>query len=474
MAARASWRPTRRQVLTFAVLTIPSSGAFLLLDLALDPALLDRMWRTGHTAGLLWILGVASFWCLGLLAYAERRVPRARLEHALNLLGWALCGAFFAIISIAVLDDPGLPNVRYLSLAVLGFSCGVLGHLAFVWSLAVSLRAARVRQMQAAARVGPATPEQPAPVGGGFVRWVIAIVWSVVVLAVTAYAAVLAQTHSLDLPALLRAAAVLGMVYVTALGALGWMLHRAQRYAQATDDVVLRATVGSRRERRLTPSTTQTAALAPDLKVRWPIVLATGIGLAALSLLALVVLDLYVVRGLFSGSQLSWTLWLACPVLCQMGLLQASARRYPQGRYRRLQFAAGAFVLAGDTLLLDGTHPVHVIVPAPALLILSVLFALAGVLTCRTLLLSQMSDQDAHHRPRLRRDPLFLLILTVVPLPLLIVLAHLVSYGARPVHRGWAEIAFFVAVTLMTMCLAADPRTLLRAIPDAPPEHPAL
>jgi hypothetical protein len=202
-------------------------------------------------------------------------------------------------------------------------------------------------------------------------------------------------------------------------------------------------------------------------------VLATGIGLAALSLLTFVVLDEYVVRGIFAGDQSSWTLWLACPVLCLIGLVQASAQHYPRRSYRRLLVAAGAFVLAGDTLFLDYSHPVHAIVPAPVLLILSVLFALIGVLTCRALLLSQQSTGDAQHRPLHRRDPLFLLISTVAPLLLLIVLAHLFSYGARPIHRDWAEIALFVTMILMAACLAADPRAVLTTTPDSPPEHPA-
>jgi hypothetical protein len=35
MAATAYWRPTRRQMLMFAALTLLMSGAFLLLDVAL-------------------------------------------------------------------------------------------------------------------------------------------------------------------------------------------------------------------------------------------------------------------------------------------------------------------------------------------------------------------------------------------------------------------------------------------------------
>jgi hypothetical protein len=470
MAAPASWRLTGRQWPTLAVLTVPVAGAFLLLDLALDPALLDGMWRTGRTTNLLLFLGVAFFCGVG--ASYELHLPKSRLEHALTLLGVALGGAFFAIISLVLFNfGPRLPNLRLLSLAVLGFSCVVLAHLSFIWSLAVALRVAHVRHRQDAVPGGPARPDYPALVGLEFVRGVISVLWSVVVLAVTGYAAAIAQMRSVDPPALLRAAILLGAVYVTALGALGWMVHRVQQDARTTGDEILLARVQSWRERFLAPAPPRAAPLAPDLKIRWPIVLATGLGLAALSLLAFVVLDGYVVHGIVSGRQSSWALWLGGPFFCLMGLVQASARRYPRRRYRRLLFAAGAFVLAGDALLLDRTHPVHAIVPAPALLSLSGLFALVGVLTCRALVLSRHSAGDALHRPRHRRDPLFLLVSMVVPLPLLIVLAHLFAYGAPPVQQDWAALAYVGAPMLMMLCLVADPRALLSptAAPPAPP-----
>ncbi|HEX8037180.1 MAG TPA: hypothetical protein VF510_25220 [Ktedonobacterales bacterium] len=97
-----SFRITNRDALLVMLLTLALSGTYLLIDIALDPALLPHAARAGRFLVMLILVGVGYFMSLGVLI--EAHAKRSRVERTLNLLSILLLGPMLPIWSIVWLD----------------------------------------------------------------------------------------------------------------------------------------------------------------------------------------------------------------------------------------------------------------------------------------------------------------------------------------------------------------------------------
>lgn len=465
---------TRRNALLIVLVTLALSVAYLLIDIALDPALLSHAARAGRLPVLLVLVGFGFSMGFGILLEVEAK--RSRVERALNLLSILLLGPMLPIWSIVWLD-PFQPNIRYAGVMFTGFGLGTIGFTLFGLSLLYGLLMARGRYTSEGSYAERGVPGREEIVGLGSLVWVATGVWLLAVVSASIYGMWLSLTNPLDNATLLMSFTVLCSALVLSMVGVGWIMvgvgwiwWHTGRYARQTRDTALLASTTVPSAKRAEP---QHIVVPPDERPRWGINLLVGLGLVAVSMLTFAVLDFHYVQSAnvngTPGWLISWLISLFPAFFSWTGLHRASARRYQLERFQRLLVAAAMFVIAGDALMIDITQPRYAIVPPLGLLAIAVLCSTFGALICRSLLLYPMwegnTEQNGAMLPmpaasygapvaggqkRPRAAPYLVLLL-----PLLFVVEHLLVYGDASVREDWERLAFSMVMPSVVGALAS-------------------
>lgn len=449
---------SRRNALWLLLLTLALSAAYLLIDIALDPSLLPHAARAGRLPVLLLLVGFGFF--MGFCILVEVEAKRSRVERTLNLLSILLLGPMMPIWSIAWLDS-FLPNMRYGTFAATGMGIADIGFIPCVLSLLYGLRAARRRHETEAAHAARGVPAREQVVGFELLVLAATVIWLLVVVSASIYGTWLALTNASDDATLFLSFALVGGAFVVVVVPFFWLLRRTRHYARQVGDIALLASTTVPSAKR---AAQQRVVVPPDERPRWGIELLVGLGLLAFSSVTFAVLDF----DAYAVGSRHWIYATFIPILAWMGLHRASARRYQPVRFWRLLVAAAAFVVAGDAMWLDRTHPRHSIVPSLGLLAITMLFSTLGVLICRSLLLHPMWEGNAgsqgaiashlptsqgatvaggQKRPRIANH--------VLLQPLLFVVDHLLAYGDAAILKDWEPYVFLAAGQTIIFILAA-------------------
>lgn len=449
------------------VLTLLLSAGYLVIDIALDPALLPHAARAGRLLVLLFLVSIGFFLSWGIIY--ELHAKRSRVERTFNVLFYLLAGPTFPIWSIVWLD-PYQPNIRYASMMFTGFGLGAIGLTPFGLSLVYGLLMARGRYTSEDMYAGRGVPGREEVVGLGSLAWTATYIWLLATVAASIYGMWLALTNPLDNASLLMSFVILFSALVLAIGGIGWIWWHAGRYARQTGDAALLVSTTVPTAKRAMPAR---VVVPPDERPRWGISLLVGLGLVAVSLLTFAVLDWNLVQSSFSYGNPPLSTLILIPGLCWIGIFSASARHYQPARFRRLLAAAAAFVVAGNAMLIDVTHPSHAIVPPLGLLAFAVPCSTLSVLICRSLLLHPMVEVNTEpyaatpldpapvHETATTNDQIHPPIARHLVLlqPLLIVVAHLLFYGDAAIRGEWGAFALGSMAFSMTLTLLAVVRT---------------
>ncbi|MGZ3667849.1 MAG: hypothetical protein ACXVDA_25570 [Ktedonobacterales bacterium] len=451
----------RRMWLPLGALTLALSAIYLLLDIAIDPVLLSHAAQAGHLPLLLVspITGfvVSSFFLI------ELELKRSRVEKVLNVLGGLLSSPLLPIVSIAWVESH-MPDRQVARMVAIGFGLSLIGLVLFTPSLAYGLHVARQRNATTDSNSDAHSDLQS--VGLRPAIWIAASAWSFLLVAAIIYAMWSTLTSSTLDSGLFVPLAIFACAFIIVMVTFFWLWFRARRYARQTGDAVLLFSTG---QFSSTHTASQRAEVPPDERPRWGIALSAGLGLVAFSVLTSTVLDRHLIQSSFIDGNPPWFIWILIPLACWMGVFSASARRYEPARFRQLLAAATAFVVAGDAMLIDVTHPRHAIVPPVGLLAIAVPCSTLGVLICRSLLLHPVwevntdpnvampLDPAPSHESAVagsQRQPQFAPHLMLLQ-PLLIVIAHLVFYSDAAIRREWGAFALGAMGISMTFTLLA-------------------
>lgn len=446
---------TRRNALLIVLMTLALSASYLLIDIALDPALLPHAARAGRLPVLLVLVGVGFVLSLGVRMELETK--RSRVEKALNVLAGLLSSPAFPIWSMAWIET-NLPNLQAIEVAATGFGLLLIGLVLCIPSLAYGLQMARQRNATTDSVSGAHSDLQI--VGLRSAIWIAASAWSFLLVVAITYAMWSTLTSSMLDSRLFVPLAIFASAFIIVMVTFFWLWFRARRYARQTGDAVLLFSTGQFSSTR---ATSQRVMAPPEERPRWSIALLLGLGLIVLSLLTFTVLDFNFIQSVFSEDGQQWRIVLLFPFFSWAGFHRVSVRRYQPARFWRMFVAAALFVVAGAALLLDMTHPHHSIVPPIGLLAIAVLCSTLGVLICRSLLLRPMWEGNIDPNGALSPDfaqpheatlaggqkrphaaPYVMLVQ-----PLLFVAAHLFAYGDAAMRKESGIALIVVSLSIL-------------------------